>query len=388
MTLTHDQFRRIRRRRDIMSYGAGAVLASALLLGGGGAAHDGALLIVELVALVAIAAFLAWPSPSRARMATVPLLLLGLTAALMVVQLIPLPAPWWRALPGRELAIAILDSVGAGGRAHPVSLDPAATARALAGLLPGAAMLLLTIRMDLDQRIHLIRFVIVCALLSLGVGLVQFLSDGIMGTLYREGHVGYATGLFANRNHQASLLLIAIALTSAVVVVKGAWPEIGRPAGRAVQISLTVALAAGIVATTSRAGLLLLPVALYPLFRLDVSMRWQYRVLAALLLCLVAYLVFQWSPTVRLVVDRLSGGNMSRLQYWRDLWPAIVAYWPVGSGFGTFPAIFKTVEPLKHIGPNYVNHAHNDYLELLLEGGAPAALLLTAGIVWWWRRAA
>ena len=35
----------------------------------------------------------------------------------------------------------------------------------------------------------------------------------------------------------------------------------------------------------------------------------------------------------------------------------------------------------------YVNHAHNDYLELALEGGMPAILLMIAFLAWWSLRA-
>jgi hypothetical protein len=50
-------------------------------------------------------------------------------------------------------------------------------------------------------------------------------------------------------------------------------------------------------------------------------------------------------------------------------WQAIVALWPMGSGMGSFGAVFaQFVAP--ELGNFFINAAHNDYLELLMEGGA------------------
>lgn len=36
-------------------------------------------------------------------------------------------------------------------------------------------------------------------------------------------------------------------------------------------------------------------------------------------------------------------------------------------------------EPFELLGPRYINHAHNDWLQFVIEGGAAAALLMVAG---------
>jgi O-antigen ligase len=43
-------------------------------------------------------------------------------------------------------------------------------------------------------------------------------------------------------------------------------------------------------------------------------------------------------------------------------------------------------EPFSNLGPSYFNHAHNDVLELLIEGGLGGGLLLVGGIAWWVRQ--
>ena len=43
---------------------------------------------------------------------------------------------------------------------------------------------------------------------------------------------------------------------------------------------------------------------------------------------------------------------------------------------GSFERIYQVHEPDALLDPTYMNHAHNDWLEILLNGGAIAALLL------------
>jgi len=51
-----------------------------------------------------------------------------------------------------------------------------------------------------------------------------------------------------------------------------------------------------------------------------------------------------------------------------------------GTGLGSFPSIFQLYQPLSIVG--YVEMAHNDYLENMLELGIPAAILLFAIVVY------
>jgi O-antigen ligase len=61
---------------------------------------------------------------------------------------------------------------------------------------------------------------------------------------------------------------------------------------------------------------------------------------------------------------------------------AVKAYWPIGSGFGSFVPVFQNFEHSAAFTPQYINHAHDDYLELLLEGGLLGVLIAVAGLAW------
>ena len=52
---------------------------------------------------------------------------------------------------------------------------------------------------------------------------------------------------------------------------------------------------------------------------------------------------------------------------------------PWGSGVGSFVQVFAQSAPQQLWMDVYVNHAHNDYVQLLMELGA-AAVLLAAGL--------
>lgn len=62
---------------------------------------------------------------------------------------------------------------------------------------------------------------------------------------------------------------------------------------------------------------------------------------------------------------------------------AIKDTFPAGTGLGSFPQVYRTYENQHAVGSELVNHAHNDYLEFVLELGLPALLLILAFVAWW-----
>jgi O-antigen ligase len=57
-------------------------------------------------------------------------------------------------------------------------------------------------------------------------------------------------------------------------------------------------------------------------------------------------------------------------------------HWLFGTGFGSFDAVYRIYEPTALLLPLYVNHAHNDWAQLVIEGGLPAAICLL-GLMGW-----
>jgi O-antigen ligase len=79
-------------------------------------------------------------------------------------------------------------------------------------------------------------------------------------------------------------------------------------------------------------------------------------------------------------------GELSGDQRWTffsTTWTAIGDHWVTGTGLGTFEAIYASYEAQQEISRTYANHAHNDYLEVILETGVAGGVLIAlfAGIV-------
>jgi O-antigen ligase len=133
-----------------------------------------------------------------------------------------------------------------------------------------------------------------------------------------------------------------------------------------------------VIATRSRFGaLLLVPVLLVSLqvmlsYRLRTNLAVATSVLAG-----GAGLLYAASPSfLQGTLVRFSAEDRSRTDVLPDLLHALGEFFPAGAGIGTFDPVFRASESLFLVDLTYVHHAHNEYLELAIEGGLPAILLM------------
>ena len=70
--------------------------------------------------------------------------------------------------------------------------------------------------------------------------------------------------------------------------------------------------------------------------------------------------------------------NDNRIDHWADGFRAAENFLRVGSGLGTYSSAYLTVE--QNDNPHWFRHAHNQYLEALVDAGVPGLLLLLASI--------
>lgn len=351
--------------------------AVALAIGGAGAAYPLLEMVVEILGIALLCYFAVTargePLPPDAR---IPLILAGAVLLLPLLQLVPLPPALWHLLPEREREIGVLAILGRGGQWMPLSPDPEATRRSMLALVPGLAMFVAAIHLSSGDRLRVAGIVGGFAAFGAVLGAVQAASGGGFSP-FASVHHGHALGLFTNRNHQAIFLLIAMLMTTAL----GRRPSVAQPV-RLVALAGLLLFAAAVIATKSRTGsvllLAVLPSAIVMLFRL--RLKWGNAAIGAAAIAGLL-LVVAISPIGEALIERFSFANDDRLSFWSNSIAAIRAYGPLGSGFGSFPLVYQSVEPLGSMTASYVNHAHNDYLELALEGGVPAILLLLAGLV-------
>jgi O-antigen ligase len=72
-----------------------------------------------------------------------------------------------------------------------------------------------------------------------------------------------------------------------------------------------------------------------------------------------------------------------RFKFWRPVWALVTSYFPIGSGWGSFVEVYQIVEPRDLLATTYLNHAHNDWLEVVLTGGVLGLLLLIIALALW-----
>ena len=345
----------------------------ALALGGSSSGGLWANLLLQLLAalllIVLIASRTVVPVPR-------PLLMLAAAAiCLPILQLIPLPPALWTLLPQRGAVAEGFVLADTPLPWMPLSLDPDATLAVLASLLvPAAGLALFAAASPLGVR-RALATVVAAALASMLLGLLQLLGgEGTALQPYAITNPGKATGLFANRNHLATLLVMAI---PCAVFLAG-------QGNRLLGGALAMLLAGGAALTGSKAGIgLAVVAAAVSLAAIHAPARargpWLALLGAGALLGAAGGLWLALAPAA----PAPGGIEQQRPFIIATTLDAARDHFPAGSGGGSFLRIYQHYEDAAAITPEYRNHAHNDYAEVLLEYGAPGAVLMLAVVGWW-----
>lgn len=357
-----------------------------MVLGGGGTPAPGSELACQVLAVCAAVAWL-WLVPrGDVRPIANLAIVTGLIVAVPAIQLVPLPPSLWQALPGREALVAALALIGRQDSWRALSIAPHRTLEALLALGPALVAMALASQLDAVGRRTLLKTIAAVGLLSVAVGAMQLAGNGSSPLLFYGNDAGALFGFQANRNSQADVLLIA--LLALVAVWAGSRSGGAERAGWPGAAALALLLVLGVLLTTSRTGIVLIPVALVFAVRMLRGRLPQVRLprwtLAATLAAVGALALWAWrSPALGRVLARFDFAGEYRVDIWRDTLFAIGQSWPVGTGSGTFMHAIFPAERLEALGPTLPNRAHNEVLELALEGGLAALVCwaLVAGMV-------
>lgn len=332
--------------------------------------------------------------------------LLALVVAVIglnLLHLIPLPPGLWQALPGRD-AIAETDRLaGLGNIWRPLTLTPMNGWHALTSLFAPLAVILLGVQLSRRELYRLLYLLLALGIASGLIGMLQVIG-GHQGPLYfyRITNNGSAVGLFSNRNHAAFLL----AMLFPMLAVFAANPEgtVDRQNGRrVVAAAIGLVLLPLILVSGSRAGLLFAVVGLGSaalLYRRPTggrSVRHGGRKLeigllpalggAAVIGLVMLTLIFSRAQSLERLL-RPSAADSSRADFWQVSSELLWTYFPFGSGAGSFVEVYQVVEPNRLLKLSYVNHAHNDWLEVGLTYGLPGLLIVAVAMFAFLRRAA
>ncbi len=372
----------------------GCLLYSALAFGGA----EPALFSVAQIVLFAAIAFLvlAQPDlliPANRAARIIPAVLI----AMVLVQMCPLPPSWvGRSSPApAELADA---------RWTQWTIQSYATRTHLLALLACLAVFYLAqlVCQTRDGKRRLI-----FSLLGLGIfeafyGLVQYLTGFQRIFAYvKKYDLEEATGTYINRNHFAGLLEMILPFSLALAFYE--FEKLRRQQAQSPRrkhrlfagsgfaraifwVAVAVLLAVALLFSRSRMGILagvlssLFVFGLVALSQLG-GRNGLWLAGAFLVLGLALTLWIGPGPVLQRfqnVSDEYSGQGQDRLTIWKDTRGLLRAHPLLGTGLGTFPIAYTTVQT-GFLG-RFVNHAHNDYLEISSDLGIPAALVLFVSV--------
>lgn len=330
----------------------------AMMLGGGAASGLWTDSVLEVIILLVSAAVLADPNgePIDKRVVW----LVGAVACAVLVQLIPLPVQLSEAV-RPDLLLRARE----GGLAFsPISTDLGRTLGCLLYVAALAALFLAMLRIRGECLHGLLPFFLTGVALNLAVAAIQYGASSQV-EIATALPFTVTAGVFANRNHLASLLYVSLPFLIYLATFRGK----GILAGLGMLCVLLILLAAG-----SRAGALI-GIAVIVLSTLFLSLRSRVGLgaIAGLVAILGIYAMGSWT-----LLESRGIEDLSRMQMARTTMEGIGQNWLFGVGFGTFARAYPIYQDTSEIVRNYVNHAHNDFLELIFEGGILSVVLLLA----------
>jgi O-antigen ligase len=149
-------------------------------------------------------------------------------------------------------------------------------------------------------------------------------------------------------------------------------------------------LVAGVMVSNSLACLaLLVPVLGATAAMLKPEIKVPFWVIAVVMLLTVAGLAafLLYGPVANDLTAKGALAGISRGEFLATGSRILADYAPFGSGLGTFQDLYKWYEDPTIVSSTFVNHAHNDLLELLIETGVFGLAALGAFLIWYVPRA-
>lgn len=314
-----------------------------------------------------------------------------------VLQLAPLTSGLWSSLAGREPYLLALEAAGVRATTGlTLSLHPSATLAALWSTIPVIAVFLSALFSSQKTTEKLLALLMIAALMQVALSLFQLVqgpkSTAYFQSIYNQGVIGS----FNNRNHLADFIAMLLPVWFYFLVKPQSRRHQGqhRPfkvANSDARIPLWLFFGFGLLVmvliTRSRGGLIASSIVLLlciVLLLLDAGKSLNTKQKLAIIL---AFVIFGSLSLAAVELDGLSKRLEStqlktdaeiRNAYAIATLEAARTFWPWGSGLGSFEAVFPRFQPAQT--PGYINHAHNDYAQLLMEAGL-GAVLAAAGVL-------
>ncbi len=324
----------------------------------------------------------------------------GMKILLWTLFLFPLlyliPVPWdvWMSLPGHTLYADTLKLLDENTNFRAISIYPLKTQLAWLALLPPIAIFIGTLRLSVSQIQALVYVLIGIAVFQAVLGLIQY-GDGVTSSFrFNNPFAGNgAEGTYANRNHLAGLLemvlpiglgLLALSVgrTRTELHYHRSWrTRLASLSGwhmnkTVIYAFVCILILLGLVFTQSKSGVALAMLGVF-LSAIAYARRLGgtnvFGVIGSFFAVVVAIAIeIGLAP----LLQRFSVDHLEDLRFiiFSNTIKGIGTFFPVGSGPGTYPFIYPRFQSIEETA--FINHAHNDYLEWLMEGGLVAGLII------------
>lgn len=324
-----------------------------------------------------------WPAVKE------PAIILGAAALLVALQLVPLPPAIWTELPGRAIFTEAAVLTGTAQPWRPLSISPSGTANALASLIVPAVVLVLAANLTREQHWRIAILVLGLVVAGAVLGVLQFSGANYDNPMINTVS-GAVAGNFANRNHFALFLAIGV-----VLAITWAFRDETAPWKIALALGLVVLFILLLLATGSRSGVIVgLSGIVLTFLALRRRAAQQFKAIPRKIVVPVAgagvaFLIGVVWLSVGLdravSIDRVATSeNIADLRL--EIWPIVLdmaqSYFPAGTGFGSFDPVFRITEPDALLNQQYINLAHNDWLQIFLEGGLIGLVFFAATLTW------
>jgi O-antigen ligase len=346
-------------------------------------------MVLQLIGLVIIAWAAAAPDERCLSRPAKRLLILAVAAlAIVALQAVPLPPELWGG-GSRSVIAEGYRVLGQRVPAAPVSLTPYETLAGLLCIIPPLAIFCAITRLNAYRPSGLAAALLCGAIAGIILGALQVVSSGSNSSWYnfRETNFGAGVGLFANPNHMADLLVIALPFLAATAATGKGGNFQRYSALLSVLAGILILLLVGIALNGSLAGYALaVPVlAASALIVLPAESHWRSWLAGLAALSVVASLAGLANSSIGgpRIGQEAAGSVQSREQILATTGKAIADYMPLGSGLGSFVRVYRLYESPDAVTNKYVIHAHNDYVELALELGLAGVFLLLLFLDWW-----
>jgi putative inorganic carbon (hco3(-)) transporter len=371
------------------SWVALSYLALVVLLGGASAAGFSANALLQFGGAFLISWTL-WSERIDEGLGTGTRIFFVALAVLALLQFVPLPPGLWENLPGRK---AVADGFTLAGFSLPwlsFSLDPWASLQSLVWWFPPLAVFVAMRSMQGPKSRHVILALQIIAYAMVVVAAIQASTGAAY--IYASTNFGNGVGQFANSNHFGSFLLVTIAL------VAGQWIHDRDPSPRIkprfspglVLIAQLSPLIFGVFLSQSMACMMLLVPMLLGIaliYSPKITIRWPIVFLAGVLIVIGMVWLLTSGVLANDLTAKSGTAGISRGEFLATGLKILGDFSPFGSGIGTFRDLYAWYEEAGMVGTTFVNHAHNDLLELAIETGA-AGLIVLVTFVWWFGRRA